>query len=162
MSNTSFQERDILRHNHIDLKCWQRRYCIFPVILFYIPPGKRQGVCSSFAVGLTQLLDLIKNIPVWMASCVQRQTGKCNNGDSVIQWPVTMFLQKLPLSDEVKWGHPYVKPGQPCAKCTIHFFFFSPPYGSFVLFRLISRECWKLCVLFPRHEQWLKYLQWIK
>lgn len=31
--NPSFRERDILRHGYIDLKCWQRRYCVFPVIL---------------------------------------------------------------------------------------------------------------------------------
>lgn len=31
--NPSFWETDILRRNNIDLKCWQRRYCAFPVIL---------------------------------------------------------------------------------------------------------------------------------
>lgn len=65
MNNTSFQEKDILRQNDIDLKCWQRRYCIFPVILLNTA-GKRLGVHSGHIV--MQLLSYIKNINVLMIS----------------------------------------------------------------------------------------------
>lgn len=73
--------------------------------------------------------------------------------------------QKTPLitfrKDRSK-EQPFRELGCPHAKRARLFFHIFLPAGSFILFCLISRECWKLYGLFPRHEQCLKYLLCIK
>lgn len=37
------RNKDILRHNNIDLKCWQRRYCVFPRLLSEYTARQKQS-----------------------------------------------------------------------------------------------------------------------
>lgn len=67
--NPSFRERDILRHDYIDLKCWQRRYCIFPVILLNTA-GQRHTV--HFRV---MLFNFWRKTPIVIVSFIYYRSG---------------------------------------------------------------------------------------
>lgn len=68
-----------------------------------------------------------------------------------------LLLKEILESILSELGHPHSKKG-----LCVCFFSISFPLAWFVLFCLINQECWKLYVLFPHHEQCLKYLLCIK